>query len=136
MEFSIYLNRLQDIETLAKLSATSTVSIEVRQYLQHVLTFLKMHRAVAGGVTPKATQHFELLARCLAPLHGLQFVTPSLVVLSAFKIYRHRLTLIEDAHDDRSIQYGSDLAAVTFLLDGVTPLTIIEDVIRSIEVPL
>lgn len=34
------------------------------------------------------------------------------------------------------MQYGSQLAAVTALLDGVTPDQIIEEVLESVEAPL
>ena len=34
------------------------------------------------------------------------------------------------------MQYGSDLAAVKELLDGVTPDTIIEEVLETVEAPL
>ena len=34
------------------------------------------------------------------------------------------------------MQYGSQLAAVAALLDGVTPEQIIEEVIESVEAPL
>lgn len=34
------------------------------------------------------------------------------------------------------MQYGSQLAAVAALLDGVTPQQIIEEVIESVEAPL
>lgn len=34
------------------------------------------------------------------------------------------------------MQYGSQLAAVATLLDGVTPEQIIEEVIESVEAPL
>jgi MoxR-like ATPase len=112
------------------------VDIEVKAYMQNVVTFLKMHRAVAGGTTPQATRHFDLLVRCLAPLHGLDFATPSLVALAAMKVYRHRLHIIEDPRDERSAQYGSELSAISAMLETYRPETIIEEVLSNIEVPL
>lgn len=73
--------------------------------------------------------------RCLAPLHQLDYVTPSLVALAARKIYPHRI-IITAPENERSMQYGSQLAAVAALLDGVTPEQIIEEVIESVEAPL
>ncbi len=34
------------------------------------------------------------------------------------------------------MQYGSDLAAVTALLEGMTPETTIEEVLAAVEAPL
>ena len=73
--------------------------------------------------------------RCLAPLHQLDYVTPSIVALAARKIYPHRI-VITAPENERSMQYGSQLAAVAALLDGVTPQQIIEEVIESVEAPL
>ena len=94
-----------------------------------------MHRAVAGGVSPQATKHFENLAKSLAPLHGLDYVTPSLIALAAKKAYLHRLKIVESAEKERSVQWGSDVAAVEILLEGIGPEDIIEDVLGMVGVP-
>jgi hypothetical protein len=73
--------------------------------------------------------------RYLAPLHGADYVTPSLVALAAKKIYPHRIQ-IAPPERERSMQYGSDLNAVQELLDGVTPETVIEAVLNSVQSPL
>ena len=73
--------------------------------------------------------------RYLAPLHGLDYVTPSIVGLAAKKIYLHRIQ-IAPPEKERSMQYGSDLNAVQDLLVGVTPETVIEAVLNSVECPL
>jgi MoxR-like ATPase len=125
-------------EELAKLAALKdevVLSVEVKRYLHDVLTFLRFHRAVESGVSPRATRHFELLVKCLAPLHGLPFATPSLVTLAARKVYMHRLTLV-DAENERSMQYGSDGVTMAELLVDMTPELVIEDVISNVEVPV
>jgi hypothetical protein len=73
--------------------------------------------------------------RYLAPLHGLDYVTPSIVALAAKKIYPHRIH-IAPPERERSMQYGSDLNAAQELLEGVTPETVIEAVLNSVECPL
>ena len=73
--------------------------------------------------------------RYLAPLHGLDYVTPSLVALATKKVYGHRI-LIAPPEKERSMQYGSDLEAVKELLYGVTAATVIEAVVNSVECPL
>jgi len=73
--------------------------------------------------------------RCLAPLHGLDYVTPSLVALAARKIYPHRIVIVS-ASKERSMQYGSDLASVAGLLRDYTPESIVEEVLAGVEAPL
>ena len=103
--------------------------------MQNIIIFLRMHRAVAAGVTPEASSAFELLIRCLAPLHGLSFVTPSLVALAVPKAFKHRLVLVTP-EDEWSLQYGSDIRAVASYLEGLTPEMIIQDVLGTVEAPV
>jgi hypothetical protein len=71
----------------------------------------------------------------LAPLHGLSYITPSLVALASRKIYPHRI-IITSPEDERSMQWGSSLEAVKAVLEGVTVEDVIEEVLQSVEVPL
>ncbi len=85
--------------------------------------------------------HFLMITRCanfssaLAPLHGLDYVSPSLIDLAARKIYPHRI-LITSPENERSMQWGSSLEAVKAVLDGVTVEDVIEEVLQTVEVPL
>lgn len=76
-----------------------------------------------------------LLRSALAPLHGLTYTTPALVGLAARKIYPHRIVLAP-AERERSLQWGSSLAAVRAVLEGVTVADVVEEVLESVEVPL
>ena len=111
------------------------MTVEVKRYLHDVVVFLRMHRALASGVTPRATRQAELLAKCLALCNGLTFVTPSLVALAARKVYRHRLRIAR-VDEERSMQYGSDPLLVAAALKGMTPDVIIDEVLQEIEVPV
>jgi hypothetical protein len=121
--------------------------VEVKQYQLNLIAFLRLHRAVAGGITARATKHFDKLARSvlshrfflstrlthsrsLAPLHGLGYATPSLIALAARRIYRHRIEVVKP-ENERSMQWGSDIEAVEALLKGVGPDEIIEDVVNK-----
>lgn len=55
--------------------------------------------------------------------------------MAARKIYFHRIE-ITTPENERSMQYGSDLAAVTALLKGVTAEQVIEEVLVAVEAPL
>lgn len=57
------LIKAQDIENLAQQSKNTTVSVEVKQYQQNVASFLRIHRAVATGISAIATKHFDKLVR-------------------------------------------------------------------------
>jgi hypothetical protein len=124
-----------DISLLAQQTSQVQLSIDVARYQLNIVSFLRMHRAVGGGITPTATKHFEGLMKSLAPLHGLDYVTPSLVQLAARKVYLHRIQIVKP-EAERSMQWGSELAAVEALLEGVGPEEVVEDVLGMVAVPL
>lgn len=62
-------------------------------------------------------------------------MTPSIVAIAAKKIYGHRIVLTTPDRD-RSLQYGSDISAVSRILEGQTQETVIESVLNSVEPPL
>jgi len=124
-----------DIASLARASTLVKVDVEVLRYQMNIVSFLRMHRAVASGITPVATKHFEHLVKCLAPLHRLDYVTPSLVALAAKKVYQHRIRIVVP-EKERSMQWGSELAAVQALVDGVASDDVIEDVLGMVSAPL
>lgn len=123
------------IDKIRAIGETTGITPEVRRYMQDVVTFLRLDRGVDGGITPRASTQFVALAKYLAPLHGINFVTPSLVGLAARKVYPHRIAMTEPKRE-RSLQYGSDFIAVSELLDGITPQDIIEEVLNTVPCPI
>lgn len=73
--------------------------------------------------------------RLLSLLHGIDYVTPSIIILAAKKVFLHRI-VVATPEDDRSLQYGSDLDAVAEVLSHVTPDTILNNVLAEIDVPV
>lgn len=124
-----------DISHLRQLSLRVSVDIDVTRYQMNIISFLRMHRAVAGGITPQATRHFETLIKSLAPLHGLDYVTPPLVCLAAKKIYLHRIKMVEPARE-RSMQWGSELRPIERMLDGWGPEDVVDEVLEGVAVPV
>lgn len=124
-----------DISDLRQLSSRVSVDIDVTRYQMNIISFLRMHRAVAGGITPQATRHFQTLVKSLAPLHGLDYVTPPLVCLAARKVYLHRINMVEPAKE-RSMQWGSELTAIERLLDGWDPEDVVEEVLEMVAAPV
>ncbi|KAK0288212.1 hypothetical protein LTR91_017108 [Friedmanniomyces endolithicus] len=108
---------------------------EVDAYLHNVVVFMRQSRYVKGGVTATATRHLRAVAKALAPLHGLDYVPPALVTLAVRKVYPHRL-ILATAQTERTLQWGSDPAAVNEMLRGVTVEDVLEDVIGSVDTPL
>ncbi|KAL6703554.1 hypothetical protein ACN47E_009579 [Coniothyrium glycines] len=125
----------EDLAQLSSHIAEVKISSEVRAYLHNIVVFLRLHRAVGGGISALATRHFNILAHTLAPLHGLSFISPSLVALAARKVYPHRIS-ITSPENERSMQWGSSLEAVKAVLEGVTVDDVIEEVLQSVEAPL
>ncbi|KAK4452295.1 hypothetical protein QBC34DRAFT_398309 [Podospora aff. communis PSN243] len=123
-----------EIALLAQLGRQVCLDVDVARYQMNIISFLRTHRAVGSGITPTATKHFEQLMRSLAPLHGLDYVTPSLVALAAKKVYLHRIKMVAP-EKERSMQWGSELAAVEAILDGLGPEDVIDDVLSLVAAP-
>lgn len=120
---------------LRQLALRVAVDIDLTRYQMNIVAFLRMHRAVGGGITPQATRHFEMLMKSLAPLHGLDYVTPALVCLAAKKVYLHRILMVDPARE-RSLQWGSELGAIETLLKGWGPEDVIEEVLAMVAAPV
>jgi hypothetical protein len=104
-----------------------------RRYISHgnpALQHIGAVRVPSSSIIPPTDKHSTL-----APLHSLDYISPSLVALAARKIYPHRIVITAPA-DERSMQWGSSLEAVKAVLDGVTVEDVIEEVLQSVEVPL
>ncbi|KAL1996196.1 hypothetical protein VTN49DRAFT_248 [Thermomyces lanuginosus] len=125
-------------ETIASIryfAKSVVVTAEVAQYVHNVVVFLRLHRAVAGGISARSGNDLLELAKCLTPLHGIDYLTPSIVALAAKKVFRHRLR-IAGPEDDRSIQYGSDKKVIAQILKGIDSDSVIEHVLSEVEPPL
>lgn len=125
----------QEISQLAKLSQEVQIDVDILRYQMNIISFLRMHRAVAGGITPAATKHLHQLVKSLAPLHKLDFVTPALIGLAVRKVYLHRIRITEP-EKERSMQWGSQLEAVEALLEDVGPEEVMEEVLEMVTAPL
>ena len=126
---------VSDIATLREQARKARMTGEVASYLHNVVLFMRTSRYVTSGVTATATKQLRTLSSALAPLHGLDYVPPSLVILAARKVYPHRLVLATRS-TEKSLQWGSDPGAVARLLENVTIESVIEDVFASFESPL
>lgn len=124
-----------DIKDLRTLAEDARFTPEIAAYLHNIVVFMRNNRFIKGGVTATATRQLRAVSKTLAPLHGLNYVPPSLVTLAVRKIYPHRLKLAT-VETERSLQWGSDPEAVRQLLKGVTIEDAIENVLATVETPL
>lgn len=51
------------LDNLREMAEDVTVSIEIKRHIIDIVIFMRMHRAVAGGASARATKDFELLVR-------------------------------------------------------------------------
>ncbi|CAD6585079.1 MAG: hypothetical protein ASARMPRED_002006 [Alectoria sarmentosa] len=98
----------QEVRYLADQSEKIKFTAEIKAYQQNIITFLRLHRAVGNGVSPRATQHLVDLVKYLAVIHGQTYVSPSLVALAIHKIYPHRITILEPEAERRILSIASD----------------------------
>lgn len=68
LDFCVMLMPHEIVDRLRELGTTVTITPEIRRYLQDVVTFMRLERGVAGGVSPHATVLFELLAKSVYAL--------------------------------------------------------------------
>ncbi|RMJ22318.1 hypothetical protein PHISP_06815 [Aspergillus sp. HF37] len=122
------------LESFRQASKSVGVGADVARYIQDIVVFLRLSRGVAGTISSTANKHFQQFARLLSLLHGLDYLTPSIVALAARKVFRHRI-IVARPEDDRSLQYGSDIKTVSMILGDVTPDSILDNVLE-LEGPL
>jgi hypothetical protein len=54
------------VDTIKAMADDVAVSIEIKRYMLDLIVFLRMHRAVCGGISTRATKDFEELVRYFA----------------------------------------------------------------------
>ena len=90
----------------------------VQHYAVDLVRRTRAHPFIHYGASPRASVALLLCSKALAAIRGREFVTPDDVRDVALPVLRHRLTLRAEAE-----------------LDGVTPDSVITDILKSAEVP-
>ena len=90
----------------------------VQHYAVELVRRTRAHPFIHYGASPRASVALLLCSKALAAIRGREFVTPDDVRDVALPVLRHRLTLRAEAE-----------------LDGVTPDSVITDILKSAEVP-
>src|SRR5215510_9007881 len=90
----------------------------VQHYAVDLVRRTRAHSFIHYGASPRASVALLLCSKALAAIRGREFVTPDDVRDVALPVMRHRLSLRAEAE-----------------LDGVTPDSVITDILKSAEVP-
>lgn len=100
--------------------AMKDVRIEpsVLSYVRKLVASTRHSPRIRLGAGPRASVHLLLASKALAALRGRGFVTPDDIRYLAGPVLRHRLLLSPDAE-----------------LDGATPTEVLQELVRSIDVP-
>lgn len=73
------------LDNLREMADDVTVSIEIKRHIIDIVIFMRMHRAVAGGASARATKDFELLIRLFYPPLSLLLLLPFCTDDASFK---------------------------------------------------
>ena len=90
----------------------------VQRYAVDLVRRTRAHPFIHYGASPRASVALLLCSKALAAIRNRDFVTPDDVRDIALPVLRHRLTLRAEAE-----------------LDGVTPDSVITDILKTAEVP-
>ena len=90
----------------------------VQKYIVEIVRRTREHPTLLYGASPRASVALLLCSKALAAIRGREFPTPDDVRDVAPPVLRHRLTLRAEAE-----------------LDGATTDAVINDIIRTVEVP-
>lgn len=112
-----------------------TLVPDIRQYMQDIVLFLRNHRLVSKGVSPKSVKDFEFLVRMLSVLHDYDFATPSLVAIAAKKLFPFRIQVCHPI-DEPTLKYGGDIKIVAQWMKKWDSELIVEDIINCVPPPL
>ncbi|ANB13943.1 Uncharacterized protein YKL098W [Sugiyamaella lignohabitans] len=108
-----------------------TIAANIQRYMQDIVVALRTHRLVRSGVSPQAVKDFHYLVRALSVLHDYEFVTPSIVSISARKLFPLRIQLCEPT-DEPSLSYGGDIDLVTQWMNKWDEDLVIEEILANV----
>jgi MoxR-like ATPase len=90
----------------------------VQKYIVEIVRRTREHPNLLYGASPRASVALLLCSKALAAIRGREFPTPDDIRDVALPVLRHRLTLRAEAE-----------------LDGATTDAVINDIVRTVEVP-
>ena len=106
------------ILALQQASARLYCADTIKHYIAQIAAATRVHPKLKIGISPRASIHLMQAAKSLALLSGREYVLPNDVRQLCIPVLSHRLMIRSDAK-----------------ASGVTPLTLISDILSKIEVP-
>jgi MoxR-like ATPase len=94
------------------------VEASLQAYIVQVVRQTREWPAIALGGSPRAAVNLMIVSKALAAIDGRSYIVPDDVKEAALPVLRHRLVLKPEAD-----------------LEGVTADQVLQDIIRSIEIP-
>lgn len=132
---SIKANVQSYIEELRLKMPSITIVDDIHGYMQDLCVYVRTHRLVSRGLSPRTVRDFETLVRAICVLHDYEFATPSLVAVCARKIFPLKIQLCQPFNEP-SLCYGGDVDLVEPSMAKWDEALIIEDVLGNVAPPV
>lgn len=110
---------LEDIVFLKEKVQQIRISHELKRYIVDIVNTTRSTAGIQLGASPRASIALMKIAQALALFDGSEFVTPEHIQELAVSVIAHRLVMDSQAR-----------------FSGITPENIVEDIVRSLPVPI
>jgi MoxR-like ATPase len=108
----------KELQTLIDIVAQVKVEAHLLHYITSIVAQTRLHKSLMLGASPRASVALLNASKALATLRGRDFVTPDDIIFVVKPTLRHRISLVAEKE-----------------MDGATTDEIIDDIVKSIEVP-
>lgn len=109
---------IQEILTLKQQVQQIRISQELKRYVVDIVNATRTASGVQLGASPRGSIALMKIAQALALFDGYEFVTPEHIQELAISVIAHRLVMQPQAR-----------------FSGITPESVVEDILKSIPVP-
>ncbi|HLP90756.1 MAG TPA: MoxR family ATPase [Nostocaceae cyanobacterium] len=109
---------IQEILTLKQQVQQIRISQELKRYVVDIVNATRTASGVQLGASPRGSIALMKIAQALALFDGYEFVTPEHIQELAVSVIAHRLVMQPQAR-----------------FSGITPESVVEDILKSIPVP-
>lgn len=109
---------VQELQEIKQILKTIHVEDQILKYITDIIIETRENSAIYLGASPRASLAMLKASRVKAVISGRDFITPDDIQFVAPHILNHRIILTPDAE-----------------MEGVTSMSLIEDILSSLEVP-
>jgi MoxR-like ATPase len=107
-----------EVESVSALIEKVFIKEELLRYIAGVIQATRNHRDLYLGASPRASLAIMRASRTMAAIQGRSFVTPDDIRAVTFAVLNHRLILAPESE-----------------MEGVELKTVIDEILKSVEVP-